>query len=93
MEPEQIAMRCKQVGLSLKRLAELADLDLATVDRTFNNRSRPYHDTVKKMQTALTGFERERLRHLATLHPRDALEAATLAMCPSRAPANRAEAA
>ncbi len=87
MEPEQLAKRCDRLGLARKRLAELASLDESTVERTFNQKTAPYFETVKKIEEALTRQEHAALDYLARLYPRRAIEQATVALCPQKAEA------
>lgn len=86
MDPVTIANRCERVGLARKQLAELAKLDETTVERTLNLKTKPYWETVAKLQTALQTREIEVLRHLVALHPQEAMAA----LCPE-GPAAHAE--
>lgn len=75
MQPADIAARCERAGLARKRLAELSELDETTVERTLNGKTRPLYDTVEKMKAGLIRHEIDLLRHLARLHPQEAVAA------------------
>lgn len=59
--------RCAQIRLSNRELADLADLDVATVDRTFSGKTSPVLRTIGKISDAIDAAERERLPELARI--------------------------
>lgn len=59
MQPAEIKARCRAIGLDQKGLASLTGLHKTTIERTFNKKSRPLHDTVTKIVAAI---EREEMR-------------------------------
>ena len=95
MGPLQIAEIAKRVRLlRLKRteLARLSKVDANCLAAALDGRSDPRLSTLAKLQTALVGAELETLRRLAAIYPQEAMEAATVALCPQRAEQQRSAA-
>lgn len=84
MQPGDLAKRCSAIGLYPAQLARLANVHADTVDRALNDRNRhgPRGDILNKLTEVVQGEERRILRHLAALHPQEAIAA----ICPERKP-------
>lgn len=64
------------LGLSKKKLSELADVDETCIGRVLNGDSTPLTDTVTKIEAALVAEEKRVLSHLLALRRADKRRAA-----------------
>lgn len=64
MQPAEIVQRLAAIGVSQPMLAAEAGLDVSTVWRTLNHRSRPLLDTQRALEAALVRLEKRRDREL-----------------------------
>lgn len=68
MRAKEIDRRRAALGLTKKRLAELAKVDETGLGRALNGDIDPKNSTVEKVLDALVAEERRRLAHLIALH-------------------------
>jgi transcriptional regulator with XRE-family HTH domain len=68
MQPAEIKARCRAIGLDQKRLAALAGLHKTTIERTFNKKSRPLHDTIERIVAAMVAQEKCKRDELVQRH-------------------------
>ncbi len=78
----QIAGRVKAIGMPKNRLARAAGLNPATLHRLNKD---PRSSTVTRLSEVIVAEERRLLAHLVGLYPQEAMEAATVALCPDKA--------
>lgn len=76
MRAKEIEQRREAIGLTKKRLAELAGLDETTVGLVLNGKTNPLTSTVEKIEAALLAEELSRRDHLVELHGTQKGEAA-----------------
>lgn len=68
MQPAEIKARARAIGLDQKGLARLTGLHKTTIERTFNHKSRPLHDTLQRILDAVEQAEMRKRDELVQRH-------------------------